>query len=81
MSSASPTRADRLRESVDIDAEVLQSTIATPVRFVGFWSAVVLPFVYLPLLFTGLQGTYLTAFLLLVGVHILSIVAGREYNS
>lgn len=80
MSSASPTRVDQLRQSVGVDAKTLQSTIAAPFRFVGFWSAVVLPFAYLPLLFTDLQGATLTAFLALLAVHIVSIVVGRKYN-
>lgn len=78
MSSASPTRADQLRESVD--AQALQSTVLTPFRFVGFWGAIVLPFAYLPLLFTELQGPTLTAFVALLVLHVVAIVAGREYN-
>jgi hypothetical protein len=81
MSSASPTRADRIRQSVGIDATTLQANIAAPVRFLGFWTAVVLPFAYLPLLFNGLEGTQLTAFVVLVALHVLSIVLGHEYNS
>jgi len=79
MSSASPTRADRIRQSVD--AEALQSTVLTPFRFVGFWSAIVLPFAYLPLMFTDLQGTTLTAFLALLTLHVVAIVAGQKYNN
>lgn len=81
MSSASPIGADRLIESVGIDAETLQSTVVAPFRFVGFWSAVVLPFAYLPLLFTDLQGATLTAFVALLVVHVVSIVLGREYKN
>lgn len=81
MSSASRTGPSRLAESVGIDAEALQSTIVSPFRFVGFWSAVVLPFAYLPLLFTDMQGATLTAFLVLLVVHVVSIVIGREYNN
>lgn len=78
MSSASPTRADQLRKAVD--SQALQSTILTPFRFVGFWSAIVLPFAYMPLLFTDLQGATLTAFFVLLALHVVAIVAGREYN-
>lgn len=81
MSSASPTRVDQIRQSVGVDAATVQSTIAAPFRFVGFWAAVVLPFAYLPLLFTDLQGATLTAFVALMLVHIVSIVVGREYNN
>lgn len=78
MSSASPTRTDQLRNAVD--SQALQSTIVTPFRFVGFWSAIVLPFAYIPLLFTDLQGPTLTAFLVMLALHVVAIVAGREYN-
>lgn len=81
MSGASSTRTDRLRQAVGVDAKTLQSTVVAPVRFVGFWSAVVLPFAYVPLLFTELTGPYLTAFLALVALHVVAIVLGREYNS
>lgn len=81
MSSASPTRVDRLRESVGVDAQTLQATVAAPVRFVGFWAAVLLPFAYTPLLFTELEGTMLTAFLALVAVHVASLLLGRQYRT
>lgn len=77
MSSASSTRADQLR---GIDLQSLHSTVVTPFRFVGFWTAVFLPFVYLPLLFTTLDGATVTAFAGLLAVHVLSIVIGRKYN-
>lgn len=79
MSSASPTRADQLRQSIDVQS--LQSTVLTPFRFVGFWSAIVLPFAYLPLMFTDLEGATLTAFVTLLFLHVVAIVIGREYNS
>jgi hypothetical protein len=63
-----------------LDPQALQSTVLTPFRFVGFWSAIVLPFAYLPLLFTELQGSTLTAFVTLLFLHTVAIVAGREYN-
>lgn len=81
MSSASPTGVDQLRESVGVDAQTLQSTVAAPVRFVGFWAAVLLPFVYTPLLFTDLQGSTMTAFLALLAVHIVSLFLGQQYGS
>lgn len=78
MSSASPTHADLLK---GIDLQTLQSTVVTPFRFVGFWMAVVLPFVYIPLLFTSLDGATLTAFVGLLVVHVVSIVLGRKHNN
>ena len=80
MSSASPIGVDRLRESVGFDAQSLQAVVTTPVRFVGFWVAVLLPFVYVPLLFTELQGATMSAFLALITVHVVSLVLGKQYK-
>jgi hypothetical protein len=78
MSNASPADVDR--ESVGFDAETFQATVVPPVRFVGFWVAVLLPFAYVPLLFTGLEGATLTAFLALIAAHIVSLVLGNQYK-
>lgn len=80
MSSASRIGTDRIRESVGFDAETFQATVLPPVRFVGFWTAVILPFVYVPLLFTGLEGATMTAFLALIVAHVVSLVLGKPYN-
>jgi len=78
MSNAPSTRVAQLS---GLDIESLQSSVVAPVRFVGFWTAVFLPFVYLPLLFTRLDGPTLTAFLALLALHAVSIVVGRKYNN
>ncbi|WP_229110700.1 hypothetical protein [Halapricum desulfuricans] len=78
MSNASTTES-RL-ESPGFGLAVVRATIVPTVRFVGFWTAVVLPFVYLPLLFTGLDGATMDAFLVLLVVHVLSLLLGREYG-
>lgn len=64
--------------------------IASPVlpRWVGarfhalvFWSAIVLPVLYLPLLFAGIDDTRgLLLFLGLFGLHVLALVGGRTYG-
>jgi hypothetical protein len=53
--------------------------VAGPVRFVSFWIAVALPFCYLPLLLGGLGGGEAVAFAALVGVHVVSLLAGHDH--
>ena len=60
--------------------ESLQSGIELPMRFLGFWTAVVIPFVLLGLIVVGvaqqsplLLGSLLTA-------NILGLVLGRDYK-
>ena len=64
--------ADVLRSGVEI--------VTIPLRFVAFWAAVALPFLYLPLLFGGLEGGQLSAFAGLLGVHLFALVAGHGYS-
>lgn len=47
----------------------------------AFWSAIALPVLYLPLLAKGLSSVDdLLAFLALLGVHILALLAGRSHR-
>lgn len=64
--------ADVLRSGVEI--------VTTPFRFVAFWAAVALPFLYVPLLFGGLQGEQTSAFVGLLGAHLLALVVGHGYS-
>jgi len=53
-----------------------------PVEAAAFWSAVVLPFLYVPLFLSGLEtaGT-LDACVALIGLHVAALVLGRGYNA
>lgn len=53
--------------------------VAAPLRFVGFWAAVALPFLYLPLLFGGLEASDSTVFGALLAVNALALVIGHNY--
>lgn len=49
---------------------------------ISFWSAVILPMIYLTLLFTRLDSTSKSLwFLALVGLHILTLIAGHSFQS
>jgi DMSO/TMAO reductase YedYZ heme-binding membrane subunit len=54
--------------------------ITAPLRFVGFWAAITLPFLYLPLLYSGLQGEEVVVFLGLLGLNAFALVAGHDYG-
>ncbi|MFC7202381.1 hypothetical protein ACFQJC_02565 [Haloferax namakaokahaiae] len=53
--------------------------VTAPFRFVGFWAAVALPFLYLPLLFNGLNQSEITVFTALVALNALALIVGHNY--
>ena len=56
-------------------------TILKPVRVAGFWSAVALPFLHIPLLVTGLDGTAETfAFIALFVLNVLALYVGHPHG-
>jgi hypothetical protein len=85
MSNSSPPvsreRTSRLREVVQ--SQPLQHgarLVAAPLRFVGFWAAVALPFLYVPLLLGGLQGSEAFAFGFLMALNALALVVGHGHG-
>jgi hypothetical protein len=54
--------------------------VAAPVRFVGFWAAVALPFLYLPLLIGGFEGEETLVFGLLLVANALALVVGHGHR-
>ena len=81
-------------DSTDADATVGRPTLddllvsfrshplSGPLQFVGFWAAIALPFLYVPLLVeTQLQTTAETAtFLVLISMNVLALVVGHSYK-
>jgi hypothetical protein len=55
-----------------------RSPLPTPIEVVGFWSAILLPAVYLPKFALGVVAGRPAA--LLVAVHVLAVVAGHSYG-
>lgn len=56
-------------------------TVLKPVRVAGFWSAVALPFLHIPLLVTGLDGTSDTfAFLALFLLNVVALYVGHPHG-
>jgi len=55
-------------------------SLTRPIRWLGFWAAIVLPAVYLPVLSFGI-GTHTGAvFLGLLGCQLLALLAGHHYK-
>ncbi|WP_435155159.1 hypothetical protein [Haladaptatus sp. DFWS20] len=76
---ASRTTVGR-RKLTALHAKYSEHTLTTPIQFVGFWSAVALPFLYVPLLMNGLADAELTVFLSLLVCHIVALFAGHSYR-
>lgn len=56
--------------------------VVNPIKGIAFWTAIVLPFLYLPLLATGLQSrATILAFVLLVGLNVAALLVGHPYGS
>lgn len=59
----------------------LVPTVAASVRKLGFWSAIVLPIVYVPILAGGLSTSVDAAsFLGLLALNLAALYAGRAYR-
>ena len=83
MSNSPSTATDDLPRPADLrDALPLSDlgVVAAPLRFVAFWTAVALPFLYLPLLVGGLGGGQTTAFVSLLLLNVAALVLGHDYG-
>lgn len=55
--------------------------VSGPLRTVGFWAAVSLPFLHVPLLLTGLDSVADTlAFAVLFGLNLLALLLGHGHE-
>lgn len=80
MSNSSST--DRSFEAGDLSADPVGPVVRQPLERVAFWSAIALPFLYLPLLATGLGTVQLqAAFLVLLALNVVTLLAGHSYRS
>jgi hypothetical protein len=75
MSSATP-----LDPITSTDRQSLQSAVEYPVRLLGFWSAIVMPFVILSLLATGAAEQSPALVGGLVAANVAGLVLGKEYK-
>ncbi len=55
--------------------------VVEPIRALAFWTAIALPFLYLPLLWYGLESTgELIVFFGLVALNLLALLVGHGYD-
>lgn len=56
------------------------SWLRRPIQATGFWVAIALPFLHVPLLLSGLEtGSETALFLFLLGLNTLALLLGRDY--
>jgi uncharacterized membrane protein len=56
-------------------------SVPSPVIAAAFWTAIVLPFVYLPLLATGLNTTEAQLlFVVLVALNVVMVIVGHSHR-
>jgi len=58
----------------------VSSLVAPSLRFVAFWIAVGLPFLYLPLLYGGLDGDSWMVFVGLVVANVFALLLGHDHH-
>ncbi len=81
--SSPETESQHDQPSSNSYARPLRATLRSlkgPTQFVGFWTAVTLPFVHVSLLASGLEGTVAVAFLALLAVNFVALYVGHGYN-
>ncbi|PSQ44807.1 hypothetical protein BRD17_02820 [Halobacteriales archaeon SW_7_68_16] len=72
----------RFRTGLANAATRSHSRVATTIRATGFWLAVALPALHVPLLLSGLGTPSETgAFLALLGLNLLALFVGRSYRT
>lgn len=82
MSSPSRSALAEVASNVDVGSRSEYAMLLKPLEVVGFWSAVALPFLYVPLVVTG-PGTTAeqTALAALVATHVVALVLGHRHRS
>lgn len=79
MSSSSITKPRSLVGTVD--PAVLLGLVLSPIKRLAFWTAIVLPFLHLSLLATGLESqSTVLAFVALVALNVLTLVVGHRHG-
>lgn len=80
---SSSTRNDLRTALNDVLADVRPGeNVLSPVRVLAFWAAVALPFLYVPLLMTGLENPATTAaFLALLACNAVALLVGHSHRS
>lgn len=81
MSNPSTQLTERTAQfTTTFPVERSRELLVVPLRFVGFWASVSMPFLYLPLLAGGLEANELYVFVGLLLLNVLAFIVGHEYN-
>jgi len=79
---STPSITDLPSLPADGDDASLRKVLLWPVHRLAFWAAVVLPFLYLPLLATGLETeTQTIAFVVLLACNVVALVLGHPAHT
>ena len=82
MSSPSRSALAEVASNVDVSTTSGYATLLKPFEVVGFWSAVALPFLYVPLVVSGPStAAEQTALAGLVLAHVVALVLGHRHRS
>lgn len=79
MASASPLETDSTTFP-QVGLQSVRNVLELPVRATGFWTAVVVPFVLLGLLATGIAPQSPLLLSGLVAANLLGLVLGKDYK-
>ncbi len=61
--------------------QITRSQLFRPIEAIAFWTAIALPFLYVPLLFMGLESTgELAVFFGLVALNGVAFIVGHRHN-
>lgn len=77
---ATSSQSNSVRPAVRRVFDNPRRTALAPVRFVGFWSAVVLPLALAPMLFSGFASANPLVFGGLLAANLVAAAVGRGYN-
>jgi hypothetical protein len=78
---SSPSITDQLDVPSELSERSLLALITGPLKRLAFYAAIVLPFLHLPLLVTGLQSDTVTlAFGTLLVLNVVALLVGHYYD-
>ena len=80
MSNASPVESDSAVPQQSVGVQSLQQLCLPALRFAGFWTAVLLPFVLTSLLVSGYVSQYPRLVGGLLALNFVGLVLGRNHN-
>ena len=80
MSNASPVESDSAVPQQSVGVQSLQQLCLPALRFAGFWTAVLLPFVLTSLLVSGYVSQHPRLVGGLLALNFVGLVLGRNHN-